>query len=298
MTPREAGKLGIRYGVITLFVLFTAFPFYWMLITAFKADADLYNPRNNPFVFNEISEQATAAADDEGDFLPGSATFSNFVYLFNSTNYGRFIINSVVVGAAVVVITVVLSVPAAYSLARLAGRVGEQLGIMMFMVYLVPPALLFIPLSRIVTVLGLRDSIWSLIVVYPTFTVPFCTWLLMGFMKSIPTDVEEQAMVDGYSRFGSIVRVVFPLALPGILTVVVFTFTLTLHEFIYALAFISSSSQKIISTGVTSELIRGDVFFWQEIMAGGIIIAIPLAFLYNIFLDQFVAGFTMGAVKG
>lgn len=298
MTAREVGRAGVRYSVITLFLLFAAFPFYWMLITAFKSDADLYNPRNNPFIFNEISAAATTAAADEGDILPGSATMSNFVYLFNNTNYGRFIINSVIVGAVVVVITVVLAVPAAYSLARLAGRMGEQLGIMMFMVYLIPPALLFIPLSRIITLLGLRDSIWSLIVVYPTFTVPFCTWLLMGFMKSIPTDIEEQAMVDGYSRFGAILRVVFPLALPGVLTVIVFTFTLTLHEFIYALAFVSSSSQKIISTGVTSELIRGDVFFWQEIMAGGIIIAIPLAFLYNIFLDQFVTGFTMGAVKG
>lgn len=175
---------------------------------------------------------------------------------------------------------------------------GERLGIMIFMVYLIPPTLLFIPMSQIVSFLGLRDSLWSLIVIYPTFTVPFCTWLLMGFMKSIPIDVEEQAMVDGYSRFGAILRVVFPLALPGILTVVVFAFTLTTHEFIYALAFITSSSQKVISTGVTSELIRGDVFFWQAIMGAGLLVAIPVALIYNLFLDRFIAGFTMGAVTG
>ncbi|MEL6268600.1 MAG: carbohydrate ABC transporter permease [Chloroflexota bacterium] len=302
MQAREARQAGIRYLVITFFVIFSAFPFYWMLITSFKTDADLYNPRNNPFTFNEITSPTVSSGngDEAAEFslIPNNATGDNFVYLFNNTNYGRFIINSLVVGVATVIITIVLAVPAAYSLARLAGRFGEQLGIMMFVVYLVPPTLLFIPLSQIVTLLGLRDSVWALIVVYPTFTVPFCTWLLMGFMKSIPKDIEEQAMVDGYSRFGAILRVVFPLALPGVLTIIVFTFTLTLHEFIYALAFISSSSQKVISTGVTSELIRGDVFFWQEIMAGGIIVAIPLAILYNIFLNQFVTGFTMGAVKG
>jgi len=203
-----------------------------------------------------------------------------------------------IVGVVVVIITVVLAVPASYSLARLAGKWGEQLGIGMFMVYLIPPTLLFIPMSRVVTVLGLRDSILSQIVIYPTFTVPFCTWLLMGFMKSIPSDVEEQAMVDGYSRLGAIWRVMFPLALPGILTIIVFAFTLTMHEFIYALAFVTASEQKVISTGVTTELIRGDVFFWQAIMAAGILVAVPVAVIYNLFLDRFIAGFTLGAVKG
>lgn len=276
----DTQRTTIRYIVITLFVIFTAFPFYWMLITTFKADSDLYKFNNNPFLYNE------------------TATTEHITFLFGNTNYGTFILNSLIVGIMVVLITVVLAVPASYSLARLAGRTGEQLGILMFMVYLIPPTLLFIPLSRIITFFGLRDSIFSLILVYPTFTVPFCTWLLMGFMKSIPMDVEEQAMVDGYSRLGALIRVVFPLALPGILTVVVFAFTLTMHEFIYALAFISSSAQKVISTGVTSELIRGDVFFWQSIMAGGIVVAIPVGILYNMFLNQFVSGLTMGAVKG
>jgi len=280
MNVQKVGKLGLNYAVITFFVIFTAFPFYWMLIATFKGSSDLYKPANNPFIFNQ------------------PPTMENLNLLFNQTDYRQFVFNSLFVGVAVVLITLALAVPAAYSLARLAGRWGEQLGILMFMVYLIPPTLLFIPMSRVVAILGLRDSIWSLVLVYPTFTVPFCTWLLMGFMKSIPPDVEEQAMVDGYSRFGAILRVVFPLALPGILTIIVFAFTLTMHEFIYALAFITATSQKVISTGVTTELIRGDVFFWQSIMAAGLLVAVPVALIYNLFLDKFIAGFTLGAVKG
>jgi multiple sugar transport system permease protein len=280
MNAREIGKSGLNYGIITLFVIFTAFPFYWMLIATFKTSNDLYKPANNPFIFNQ------------------PPILDNIKLLFNQTNYASFVANTLIVGVAVVLITVLMAVPAAYSLARLAGPWGEKLGIAMFMVYLIPPTLLFIPMSRVVTVLGLRDSIGSQIVIYPTFTVPFCTWLLMGFMKSIPPDVEEQAMVDGYSRLGAIVRVTLPLALPGILTIVVFAFTLTMHEFIYALAFVTASEHKVISTGVTTELIRGDVFFWQAIMAAGIIVAVPVAIVYNLFLDRFIAGFTLGAVKG
>jgi multiple sugar transport system permease protein len=275
----RAGRSGMQAAIITFFAIFAAFPFFWMLIATFKTNQDLYRPINNPFIFNT------------------PPTLDNLKLLFNETNYAVCVGNSLIVGVAVVIITLILAVPAAYALARLAGPVGEQLGILMFMVYLIPPTLLFIPMSRVVTVLGLRDSIWSLILIYPTFTVPFCTWLLMGFMKSIPADIEEQATVDGYTRLGAVVRVVMPLAMPGLLTVVVFSFTLTMHEFIYALAFISVSGQKVISTGVTSELIRGDVYFWQAIMSAGIIVALPVALIYNVFLNQFVAGFTLGAVK-
>jgi multiple sugar transport system permease protein len=198
----------------------------------------------------------------------------------------------------VVLVTLIGAVPAAYSLSRLAGRWGEGLGIAIFLVYLVPPTLLFIPLSRVVADLGLRNTWWAMVLVYPTFTIPFCTWLLMGFFKSIPRDIEEQAMIDGYSRLGAIWRTVLPVSVPGLLTVVVFSFALTMHEFVYALAFVTSSHQKTISIGVTTELIRGDVFFWQSLMAAAAIVAIPIALLYNLFLDRFIAGFTLGAVKG
>jgi multiple sugar transport system permease protein len=198
----------------------------------------------------------------------------------------------------VVVITLLISLPAAYSLARLTGKWGGRAGIGLFLIYLVPPTLLFIPLSRVVVSLGLNNSLWSLILVYPTFTIPFSTWLLMGFFKSIPRDLEEAARVDGYSRIQAFIRVVMPLSMSGIIAVIAFTFTLTLHEFVYALAFVTSSAQRTISVGVPTELIRGDVFFWQSLVAAAAIVAIPIGFVYNIFLDRLVAGFTMGAVKG
>jgi multiple sugar transport system permease protein len=275
-------RRGLTFTVITFFTIFAAFPFYWMLLTSFKTDRDLYiiSLKQNPLLFNDLP------------------TLKNFDLLFNQTNYTQFVANSLLIGALVVLITLVTAVPAAYSLARLTGRWGEWLGIGIFMVYLIPPTLLFIPLARVVSLLRLQDSLWALVVLYPTFTIPFCTWLLMGFIKSLPREVEEQAMVDGCSRIGAMVRIVVPLMLPGILTVIVFAFMLTMHEFIYALAFVSASSQKTISVGVTTELIRGDVYFWQSLMAGAIIVAIPVAIIYNFFLDRFVAGFTLGAVKG
>jgi multiple sugar transport system permease protein len=199
---------------------------------------------------------------------------------------------------AVVLITLALSLPAAYALARLTGRWGERAGILIFLVYLIPPTLLFIPMFRIVVQLGLRNSIWALILTYPTITIPFCTWLLMGFFKSIPRELEEAALVDGYNRIEAFIRVIMPLSLPGIIAVIVFTFTLTLHEFIYALAFVSSSSERTISVGVPTELVRGDVFFWQSLLAAAVIVAIPVGIVYNFFLDRLVQGFTMGAVKG
>src|SRR5262249_11098281 len=179
--------------------------------------------------------------------LARPATLRHITDLLWNTPYLQFIVNNLVIGLAVVVITLALSLPAAYALARLMGRWGERIGIAIFVTYLVPPTLLFLPLSRLITVIGLQDSIWSLVIVYPGFTIPLSTWLLMGFLRSVPRDIEEQAQVDGYSRLEAVVRTVFPLALPGIITVVVFTFTLTMQDFIYALAFVSSSSSMTVS---------------------------------------------------
>ena len=277
------GRVGGRaalYTAAAAFALFAALPFAWMLLTVFKQNSDLYDPNLNPFLYND------------------PPTLQNIGYLFAQTEYATFVRNTLLVAVVVVLITLVAAVPAAYSLTRLAGRWGESLGIAIFLVYLVPPTLLFIPLSRVVADLGLRNSVWSLVVVYPSFTIPFCTWLLMGFFKSIPWDIEEQAMIDGYSRIGAIWRTVLPISIPGLLTVVVFSFALTMHEFVYALAFVTSSAQKTVSIGVTTELIRGDVYFWQSLMAAAALVAIPIALLYNAFLDRFIAGFTMGAVKG
>ena len=181
--------------------------------------------------------------------------------------------------------------------ARQVGRGGERLGIAIFLTYLVPPTLLFIPLSRVVVTLGLQDSLWSLVVVYPSFTVPFSTWLLMGFFKAIPRDLEEAAMLDGLSRLGAFVRVVVPISVAGILTVVIFTFTLVTQEFVYAVTFISPAAQYTVSVGVPTFLVHGDVYFWGSLMAACFIASVPVAIVYNFFVDRFIAGFTMGAIR-
>jgi multiple sugar transport system permease protein len=271
-------RAGVYFTVLP-FCFFAAAPFLWMLITTFKQDRDLYRAQNNPFLFND------------------PPTLDNLQLLLFETNYLSFLRNSAVVGLLVVLITLAVALPAGYSLARLIGKWGERAGIGMFLVYLVPPTLLFIPMFRVVVALGLKDTIWSLVVVYPTISIPFASWLLMGFFKSIPPDLEEAAMVDGYSRLTAFFKVVMPLSISGIVAVIVFTFTLTLHEFIYALTFISSSTQRTLSVGVPMELVRGDVFYWQSLMAAAVLVAIPVGVVYSFFLNQLVAGLTMGAVR-
>lgn len=266
--------------VLTVFTVLLAFPFYWMVIATFKQNIDLYGMENNPFIFN----------------LP--PTLDHLRLLFGETRFLRWLGNTATVGACVVVITLLLSVPAAYALARLTGRWGERLGIGIFLTYLVPPTLLFIPLSRVIAVLGLQDTIWSLVLVYPSVTVPFSIWLLMGFFKSIPRELEDAAMVDGLTRFGAFIKMVVPISLSGILTVVIFTFTLVTQEFVYALTFISPESQQMVGVGIPIFLVRGDVYFWGSLMAACLIASLPVAFIYNLFLDRFIAGFTVGAVKG
>jgi multiple sugar transport system permease protein len=274
-----AAKEGSFYTAVALFVVLAAFPFYWMLITAFKTNADLYSVDNIPFWFND------------------PPTVVHFRYLFEQTLFARWLLNSLIIGVCVVAITLVTALPAGYSLARMGGRRGEAIGIGIFLTYLVPTTLLFLPLSRIITMIGLQNSLWSLVLVYPTFTIPFCTWLLMGFFKTVPREIEEAAIVDGCSLLGSFVKMVLPLSVPGILTVVIFTFTLTMQEFVYALTFISSASQKPITLGVATDLVRGDIFYWGELMAGALIASVPVAIAYNLFLDRFIAGITGGAVK-
>jgi multiple sugar transport system permease protein len=267
------------FGAVAFFVILTAFPFYWMLITSLKSNSDLYCVTNIPFWFND------------------PPTLEHFRYLFEETLFARWLLNSLIIGVCVVVITLVAAVPAGYSPARMTGRNGEALGIGIFLTYLVPPTLLFLPLSRIVADLGLQNSMWPLVLIYPTFTIPFRSWLLMGFFKAMPPEIEEAAIVDGCSLLGAFFKMAIPLSLPAILTVVIFTFTLTLQEFVYALTFISSSAQKPITLGVATDLVRGDIFFWGEIMAGALLASIPVAIAYNLFLDRFISGITGGAVK-
>jgi multiple sugar transport system permease protein len=276
---RARGPRAAHLFVVALFAVFLSFPFYWMLVTSFKRTGDLYDLGNNPLLFNQ------------------SPTLEHWELLFTETLYGRWLGNTALIGVLVVAITLLLAVPAAYSLARLTGKWGERAGIGMFLMYLVPPTLLFIPLSRVVVTLGVQDSIWALVIVYPTFTVPFSTWLLMGFFKSIPRDLEDAARVDGLSRFQTFARLVVPISYSGILTIAIFSFTLVLQEFVYALTFVSSASQQTVSVGVPIYLVRGDVYYWGSLMAACLLASVPVAIVYNLFLDRFIAGFTAGAIK-
>ncbi|MBW3557875.1 MAG: carbohydrate ABC transporter permease [Actinobacteria bacterium] len=274
-----AGRIGL-YLTAVGFALFAALPFLWGAITSFKQSPDLYNVANNPFVFNR------------------PPTLEHVRQLLQDTQFPTFVANTAIVGGCVVGITLLLALPAAYALARFPLRWGGALGIGIFFVYLVPPSLLFISLSRLISAVHLQDSKWSLVLVYPTITVPVSMWLLIGFFRSIPKDLEEQAMVDGYSRLAAFARVALPLAFPGIVAVVVFSFTLSAHEFIYALAFNATAAETTLSVGVPTVLIRGDVFFWQALQAATILVAVPIAVVFNLLLERFIAGFTMGAVKG
>jgi multiple sugar transport system permease protein len=300
-TLRERGLL--NYFVAGPFAIALAFPFYWMLVTAFKTNGDLYNLDNVPFTYHNsdpaLGEKLNFAGHNWLPFGFEHATTSHVSFIFDADNtkYVRWIENTAVVGGLVVLITLLLAVPAGYSLARLSGRWGQSVGVGIFLTYLVPPTLLFLPLSRVISKLGLQDQLWSLVLVYPSFTIPFATWLLMGFFKTIPLELEDAALIDGCSRLKALVRVIFPISIPGILTVIIFTFSLCVNEFVYAITFISSSTERTVSAGVPTDLIRGDVYFWQSLMAATLIPSVLLALLYNSFLNRFIAGFTGGAFR-
>ena len=257
----------------------SVFPVYWMAITAFKQDPDLYRHQNFPFWFN----------------LP--PTLRNFQILFYQTEYGIWVVNTLTVAACVVAITLLTAVPAAYALARLRLPAAENTAIALFLTYLVPPILLFIPLARVVGMLGLQDSRWALVVLYPTFTIPFGTWFLMGFFKTVPPEIEEAAQVDGCGPLGALLRVVLPVSLPGILSASMFAFTLSLQEFLYAVVYVSPRDEQMVTVGVPTKLIRGDIYYWGSLMAAALLIAVPVAVLYNFFLDRFIQGLTGGAGK-
>lgn len=265
------------YGVAVPFAVLLGFPFLWMAVTSLKPEAQVYDPTK------------------VWSFHP---TLANYGFLLHNTDYVRWLRNSCFVGVLVVLITLLVAVPAGYALARLSGRVGRGMGVGIFLTYLVPPTLLFLPLSRVISqYFHLSDRLWSLVVVYPSFTIPFAIWLMMGFFKTIPQELEDAALVDGCSRLSSLVRIVFPISVPGILTVVIFTFSLVLNEFVYAITFISSSTNRTLTVGVPTDLIRGDLFNWPGIMAAILIPSIPLALIYNAFLNRFIAGFTGGAFR-
>lgn len=267
------------YLALAFFMVVAVAPVFWMVMTSFKADRDLVNPTTNPFWFQ----------------LP--LTLDHYAYLFSATKFTTWLANTFTISTCVVLITLAVCLPAAYALARLRFFAAEHIGIGIFLSYVVPPTILFLPLAQIVADHGLFNSKWGLVAVYPTFTIPFCLWLLSGFFRTVPIEIEEAALVDGCNRLQAVFRVVLPLSLAGILTVAIFAFTLAMQEYVYAATFVSSSPEKPVTLGVVTDLIRGDVYFWGSLMAGALVAGIPVAILYNFFLDYFVEGITGGALK-
>jgi multiple sugar transport system permease protein len=262
------------------FVLFAVFPFYYMVITSLKNDAELYNLKSVPFLIQ------TGVITD------------HYRYLLFKTEFLTWMKNSLIISVMATSISLVIAILAGYSLARLRFRGVGGFGTAVFITYLVPTTLLFIPLSQVVTWLGISDTIWALIVTYPTFLVPFSTWLLMGYFRTIPREVEECALVDGATRMQTLLKIVLPMAIPGIVSATLFGFTLTWNEFTYALTFVSQSSAKTAVVGVTADLIRGDIYYWGSLMAGAVLASVPVVVCYVLFLDYYVSGLTAGAVKG
>ena len=267
------------YAGLLPYILIAIFPVFWMAVTAFKTDNDLVNPTVFPFWFHQ------------------APTWSHFTYLFQHTYYGDWLYNTMVIAICVSLIALLVAVPAGYALARVGLPGAENLGIAIFLGYLIPPILLFIPLSRVVGLTHLIDTKWALVLVYPTFTIPYCTWLMSGFFKTVPPEIEEAAQVDGCGRLGALLRTVIPVSWAGILTAVIFAFTLSMQDFLYSLVFVSVSDQKPVPLGVATDLIRGDVYYWGSLMAGALLVGIPVAILYSFFLDQFISGITSAAVK-
>jgi multiple sugar transport system permease protein len=265
------------YIPLAIFVFVLLFPFYWMAITAFKPNAELLSHTGNPFwVFNP--------------------TLDHFKKLLFDTPYPDWMLNTVIVSVVSTFFSLAASVFAAYAIERLRFKGSKQVGLAIFLAYLVPPSILFIPLAAIVVNLGLFDTRWALILTYPTFLIPFCTWLLMGYFRTIPFELEECALIDGATRWQILVKIILPLAVPGLISAGIFAFTLSWNEFIYALTFVSSSEVKTVPVGVVTELVEGDVYHWGALMAGALLGSLPVAVIYSFFVEYYVSGMT-GAVK-
>ena len=271
-------RILVVYLPLAVFVFVLLFPFYWMAITAVKPD-------------NQLTDY-----ENYSPFWVVGPTLKHMRYLLFETSYPEWMWNTVIVSVASTFLSLFASVFAAYAIERLRFRGARVTGLLIFLAYLVPPSILFIPLSVIVYQLGIFDSKLALILTYPTFLIPFCTWLLMGYFRSIPYELEESALVDGASRWQILTKVVLPLAVPGLISAGIFAFTLSWNEFIYALTFISSSENKTVPVGVLTELVRGDIYEWGALMSGALLGSLPVVILYSFFVDYYVSSMT-GAVK-
>jgi multiple sugar transport system permease protein len=274
----RARRVVTVYVPLACFVLILLFPFYWMAITSFKPNAEMYDFKTyNPFWI-------------------ASPTLDHIRKLFFETSYPRWVFTTMTVAVCATVLSLLASTLAAYAIQRLRFKGSQYVGLAIYLAYLVPPSILFIPLATMVFQLGLFDSPLALILVYPTFLVPFCTWLLIGYFKSIPYELEECALIDGATRLQILTQITLPLAVPGLISAGIFSFTLSWNEFIYALAFIQSSESKTVPVAILTELVSGDVYQWGALMAGALLGSLPVAIFYSFFVDYYVSSLT-GAVK-
>lgn len=269
----------LLYLALVPYLLFLLFPFYWAAISSLKTNRELYDLSANPLL------------------IKGGITLQHYEYLFQKTLFPRWFANSILIASLVTFLTISTTTLAAYSLTRFKFKGRRSFAMAVFAAYLIPPTLLFIPLYQVLKLIRVIDTLWALVIAYPTFTVPFCTWLLMGYFKTIPKELEESAMVDGATRLQALIKVVLPLSLPGLMTTAVFAFTLSWSHFLYAVAFVSFSPQKPLSVGVVSELVRGDVFYWGSLMAGALLTSLPIVVLYSFMTRYFISGLTAGATK-
>lgn len=267
------------YVPLCFALVFLVGPFYWMLVTALKSDSELYDGTKSPFYV-------------------ARPTLDHFVYLLTKTDFITWLGNTMMVASLSTAIALLMGVPAGYALARLRFRGSELIGTVIFVTYLVPTSLLFIPMVDVMARLHLDDNIWALVVVYPTFLVPFVTWLMSGYFRTTPPELEDCARIDGLTRFGAMIRIAIPLAKPGILSAAIFSFTLSWNEFMYALTLVTASSERTIPVGVLVQLTRADFYFWGPLMAGALLGSVPVALVYSFFVNQYTAGLTAGAVKG
>ena len=280
MNSNRKWALIAAYAFLLIFVVFFLFPPYYMLITSLKSNKEIAEITSNPWLIEQ------------------GITLSHYIYLFTETPFLTFFKNTIIVTISVVVISMVISVLAAYSLSRLKFWGSGILATGIFLTYLVPDTLLFIPLFKIVGWLGLLNSYWVLVLVYPTLSVPFCTWLMIGYFSSIPRELDEAALIDGANHFQMLLKVFIPVAMPGLIAATIFAFTVSWAGFLYPLAFIYSESEMVLTVGTVTTLIKGDVFHWGGLMAGALLAAAPPVIIYAFLMDYYIAGLTSGATKG
>jgi len=272
--------LVMSYFFLFVFAVFFLFPPYYMLITSLKTNEEIASIEGNPWIIKD------------------GVTFSHYHDLLTNTLFPTYFMNTVFVAVTVVFITMTISILAAYSLSRMRFWGSAALATGVFLTYLVPESLLFIPLFKIVGFLGLLNSTWALVLVYPTLSVPFCTWIMIGYFSSIPKELDEAALIDGANRLQMLWKVFIPVALPGIIAATIFAFTVTWAQFIYPMAYIYSNENQVLTAGTVTTLIRGDVFHWGGLMSGALLAAAPPVILYAFLMDYYIAGLTSGATKG